>query len=248
MRGAIFKAVVCIFGSVNGATRWSVLVNSARRQGRVWLPLLAFSLTMSACSGLPKGLTDFDVGIKQRGMASWYGVPFDGQVTASGEIYDMEALSGAHRTLQPGTVVKVTNAENGKQVRVRINDRGPYVGGRIMDLSYAAARALQMVQAGIAAVQVEVIGNQASEPHLSVDRFTLVPRLFDLVGDAPESTYPGTVRTQGRRVPPHEARREKGIMVLRTSARPPRTPRQAVRKLVSTVSTGYASRHLEPPP
>ncbi len=200
-----------------------VLVNPARQQGRVWLPLFAFSLTIGACSGLPKGLADFDVGIKQRGMGSWYGAELDGHVTASGEIYDMKALTGAHRTLPPGTAVKVTNAENGKQVRVRINDRGPYVGGRIIDLSYAAARELQMVQAGIAPVQLEVVGDQASEPRLSVDQFALAMDALALGGDGVKLTDPGLIHAQDRRlyIHPSDVLLRRRAVVLRIGTRPP---------------------------
>jgi rare lipoprotein A len=100
-----------------------------------------------------------DVGVKDRGIASWYGQYFHGWLTASGEIYDMEALTAAHRTLPLGTVVRVTNIANGQQIRVRINDRGPYVHGRVLDLSHAAARALDMVRDGISPVQLEVVGH-----------------------------------------------------------------------------------------
>lgn len=108
---------------------------------------------------LPKGQADLDVGMKELGIASWYGEDFHGWLTASGEIYDMEALTAAHRTLPLGTWVLVTNVENGRQVRVRINDRGPYLYGRILDLSLAGARALDMVDSGLAAVQLEVVGD-----------------------------------------------------------------------------------------
>ncbi|MFM8550731.1 MAG: septal ring lytic transglycosylase RlpA family protein [Nitrospiraceae bacterium] len=122
-----------------------------------WLLILCGVLA-TACTCLPKGQADLDVGMKERGIASWYGEDFHGWVTASGEIFDMESLSGAHRTLPLGTVVRVTNVENGKQVRVRINDRGPYVSGRILDLSYAAARKLGMAEGGLSAVSLEVVG------------------------------------------------------------------------------------------
>lgn len=125
-------------------------------------------MTLGACTCLPKGQADLDVGLKQRGIASWYGSDFHGWATASGEIYNMEALTGAHRTLPLGTVVRVTNAVNGKQVQVRINDRGPYAKGRIVDLSYGTAKALEMVDYGLAAVQLEVVGpHEAENWHLS---------------------------------------------------------------------------------
>ena len=129
-------------------------MSSKQDQCRHWILWVFCYLVGSGCSVIPKGAADLDVGIKERGIASWYGGGFNGQPTASGEIYDMEALTGAHRTLPLGTVLKVTNAENGRQVQVRINDRGPYVNGRIVDLSYAAARRLGMIENGTSAVQL----------------------------------------------------------------------------------------------
>jgi rare lipoprotein A len=90
------------------------------------------------------------------GLASWYGAFHQGLLTASGETYDMGRLTAAHRTLPLGTRLRVTNLDNGRIVRVRVNDRGPYVPGRIVDLSCAAARLLDMVDRGIALVRLEV--------------------------------------------------------------------------------------------
>ncbi len=103
-------------------------------------------------------------GFVERGMASWYGPQFDGRPTASGEIFDMHALTAAHRELALGTVVDVKNLENGRTVRVRINDRGPFVRGRILDLSYGAAQALGMVEAGLARVEIQVATVGAGRP------------------------------------------------------------------------------------
>ena len=133
-----------------------------RRVSQVWMLLLACGFAVSACTVLPKGRADLDVSMKERGIASWYGEDFHGWMTANGEIYDMEALTAAHRTLPLGTAILVTNVENGKQVRVRINDRGPYLYGRVLDLSLAGARALDMVDSGVAAVQIEVVGDQSA--------------------------------------------------------------------------------------
>lgn len=91
------------------------------------------------------------------GVASWYGEPFEGRSTASGEIYNMNAMTAAHRTLPFGTEVRVHDLDNGKSVDVRINDRGPFVGGRIIDLSHAAAEAMDMVGPGTAHVQLEIL-------------------------------------------------------------------------------------------
>jgi rare lipoprotein A len=91
------------------------------------------------------------------GLASWYGHPYHGRPTANGEIYNMYALTAAHRTLPFGTQVRVHDLDNGRDVVVRINDRGPFVEGRIIDLSYAAAKALEMVGPGLATVSLEIL-------------------------------------------------------------------------------------------
>lgn len=91
------------------------------------------------------------------GLASWYGPGFHGRRTASGEPYDMRALTAAHPAHPFGTRVRVTNLANGRRVVVRINDRGPFVGGRVIDLSRAAASALGIIGPGVARVRVEVV-------------------------------------------------------------------------------------------
>jgi rare lipoprotein A len=93
----------------------------------------------------------------ERGVASWYGPKFHGRATASGETFDMNRPSAAHRTLPFGTWVRVQNLDNGKSSLVRINDRGPFVRGRILDLSRAAAHELDMIVAGIARVEIRVV-------------------------------------------------------------------------------------------
>ena len=91
------------------------------------------------------------------GVASWYGGSDDGRPTASGEIYNMYAMTAAHRTLPFGTMVRVHDLDNGKSVDVRVNDRGPFVAGRVIDLSYAAAEAMDLVGPGTAHVQLEIL-------------------------------------------------------------------------------------------
>ncbi len=127
---------------------------------------LAACFLVSACSSLPKGVLSLDLGIKDRGVASWYGKEFHGRLAANGEVFDMTAYTAAHRKLPLGSVVRVMNLENGKSLQVRIIDRGPYVIGRMLDLSHAAARELGMVEAGTAAVQIEVIGDYQVMPPL----------------------------------------------------------------------------------
>jgi len=100
-------------------------------------------------------------GFNQRGIASWYGKDFHGRKTSSGEIYDMYAITAAHKTLPLGTYVRVRNLNNGKQIDVRINDRGPFVTGRIIDLSYTCARQLEIVGPGTAPVEVTALGMAA---------------------------------------------------------------------------------------
>ena len=94
---------------------------------------------------------------KQTGKASWYGDAHHGRKTASGETFDMNALTAAHRTLPLGTRVLVTNLANGRSIEVRINDRGPVIPDRIIDLSFAAARALGGVGAGVFRVRIAVV-------------------------------------------------------------------------------------------
>lgn len=92
------------------------------------------------------------------GKASWYGPGFHGRLTANGERYNQNAMTAAHRSLKFGTKVKVTNLNNGRSVVVRINDRGPFIKGRVIDLSAAAARSLNMIHSGVAPVQVTILG------------------------------------------------------------------------------------------
>jgi rare lipoprotein A len=91
------------------------------------------------------------------GHASWYGPRFHGKKTASGDVFDQTELTAAHRNLPLGSKVRVTNLENERSVEVKINDRGPFIAGRIIDLSHAAARALGMVEDGLARVRLELL-------------------------------------------------------------------------------------------
>lgn len=103
--------------------------------------------------------TPAPTGYTEEGNASWYGEPFNGRRASNGEIYDMYKLTAAHRTLPFDTMVRVTNLNNGKSTTVRITDRGPFVENRIIDLSLAAAREIDLVGPGVAPVRVEVLGN-----------------------------------------------------------------------------------------
>src|SRR5690242_7851743 len=137
---------------------------SQSRQPVLWsLAVCTGTLLLGACSWVPKGDAQFDVGIKDRGVASWYGEQFHGKQAANGEIFDMEALTAAHRTIPLGSIVRVVNLANGQYLHVRITDRGPYVNGRILDLSYAAAVQLGMDREGTAHVQIEIVGQRRPE-------------------------------------------------------------------------------------
>src|SRR5271169_5253240 len=103
-------------------------------------------------------------GTTETGVASWYGIPYHGRQTSSGEIYDMYALTAAHRNLPFQTWVEVENLTNGKRVDVRINDRGPFVHDRIIDLSQTAAKEIDMLGPGTARVRLTVIAPPAFLP------------------------------------------------------------------------------------
>lgn len=117
----------------------------------------AFALTTLALSSTNLSASNTTKLFKQQGVASWYGGQFHGRTTASGEKFNMHSLTAAHRTLPLGTLVMVTNKANGKTVTVKINDRGPYSGNRVIDLSKAAAKELNMVSSGVANVKIERI-------------------------------------------------------------------------------------------
>lgn len=104
-------------------------------------------------------------GFRQQGQASWYGKKYHGNRTSSGEVYDMYAMTAAHPTLPLPSYVRVRNLDNGRMAVVRVNDRGPFLGGRVIDLSYMAARKLGVVQTGVARVEIEtVFADQAPQP------------------------------------------------------------------------------------
>ena len=111
-----------------------------------------------------RGSSSTKVGETETGIASWYGHPYHGRQAADGEIYDMETLVAAHRTLPFHTWVRVVNLRNGKTVEVRIIDRGPFIDGRIIDLSHAAAEKIDLVRPGIGPVRIEVISAPTASP------------------------------------------------------------------------------------
>jgi rare lipoprotein A len=126
----------------------------------------------SGCSHrvIAKAPVPAKIGATESGVASWYGVPYHGRRTASGEIYDMEQFTAAHRTLPFQTWVEVTDLDNGKRVSVRVTDRGPFVDGRIIDLSLAAARKIEMVGPGIARVKLKVIAAPSGSEKIATQK------------------------------------------------------------------------------
>jgi rare lipoprotein A len=141
-----------------------------------WIPWLVLLLVATGCAtarvappapgpraAAPRSPAPGADEATQVGNASWYGHPHHGRRTASGEPYDMNRLTAAHRTLPLGTRVLVTNLDNGRSVEVRINDRGPFVAGRVIDLSRAAARRLGALGTGVIPVRLKIIDDAASE-------------------------------------------------------------------------------------
>lgn len=116
-------------------------------------------------------------GFSQTGYASWYGKKFHGNKTSNGETYDMFAMTAAHKTLAIPSYVRVTNLENGKKVVVRVNDRGPFHDGRIIDLSYAAAKKLGFHSKGTAKVQIEVLAPETPAPATQIASAAPMPAI-----------------------------------------------------------------------
>ncbi|MDN5942661.1 MAG: septal ring lytic transglycosylase RlpA family protein [Nitrospira sp.] len=140
----------------------------SRRTHVCWSRCLVVLITsivlamLAACSGAPKPVyfPGYPIGFVERGVASWYGPGFHGNKTANGERYDMHQLTAAHRTLPLGSIAVVRSMSTGRQVTVRINDRGPFARGRVLDLSFAGANVLGMIGAGTDQIELRVVGYQ----------------------------------------------------------------------------------------
>lgn len=130
------------------------------------LSILVFTLACATTSPAPNKPVE-----PMQGVASWYGEEFAGRTTANGEIFDPLRFTAAHRTLPFGTILDVTNPKTNQTVRVRINDRGPYIGGRVIDLSYAAAQQIGLIEPGIGQVKIAVVkvGGGEREPPAPFD-------------------------------------------------------------------------------
>lgn len=174
------------------------------------------------------------LGYVEVGQASWYGVPYHGRPTASGEIYDMHQMTGAHRWLPFGTWLAVENTSSGRVAELRVNDRGPFVDGRILDLSFAAARVLDAVAPGLIPVRLRVIAPPANAPPaaafvIQVGAFTEEPRAAALqrqlvelgvaarvvTGETPDGSIVYRVRV-GRFADREHAAQEAGRLVAAT--------------------------------
>jgi len=121
---------------------------SRHKSASMVVAMLVSVFIASGCNGVKR---------VEKGKACWYGPGYEGRRTASGEVFNPGAFTAAHRKLPLNTVVRVTNLNNGREVKVRINDRGPFKGGRIIDLSEAAARELGMIREGVVPVRIEVL-------------------------------------------------------------------------------------------
>ena len=124
-------------------------------------------------------------GFREKGLASWYGEPFHGRRTASGEVYDMHKISAAHKTLPLHTWVEVRNLDNNRVMTVRINDRGPFVSGRVIDLSRAAAQELGVLQPGLAKVHLKAITGRRAQKLMAVERANQGLALLALADPSP---------------------------------------------------------------
>ena len=153
-------------------------------------PIIAL-LALAALSSASAQTVSEPAAFRQEGIASWYGAEFEGRPTASGERFDSRLLTAAHPTLPFGTVVKVTNAHNGKSVTVRVNDRGPFVAARIIDLSRAAGEKLDMVVTGTAPVVVEAV--VASAPPSIPPSATSIPAPLPVAAAEVPAPIPASV-------------------------------------------------------
>lgn len=153
-------SVMALAGFIGGSTATSAIVSPKADAAvdNVVAPVTVLPETVPPETVLAEAVPLY----RQVGVASWYGGRHQGRLTASGEVFDENKLTAAHRTLPLVTWARVTNLENGRSVEVRVNDRGPYIDGRVIDLSTRAAEELGMSQQGLARVRVEVLPEQTA--------------------------------------------------------------------------------------
>lgn len=152
-------SVIALVGVIGGSAATGAIVSPEVQTAK---DLDSDDIAVTAVPDVPQGtvLAEAIPLYRQIGIASWYGGRHQGRLTASGEVFDENRLTAAHRTLPLVTWARVTNLENGRSVEVKINDRGPYVDGRVIDLSARAAEALGMTQQGLARVRIEALPQQ----------------------------------------------------------------------------------------
>jgi peptidoglycan lytic transglycosylase len=182
--------------------RRPIFVGRGRIAVRCVTCALALMIVATGCARHTNARLPARIGSTETGIASWYGVPYNGRPTASGEIFDMEKLTAAHRALPFETWVEITNLSNGKQVDVRITDRGPFVRGRIIDLSAGAARQIDMVRAGTAKVRLRVINAPLPSPPPTSPPLASVPVSAVPVSAAPVNVAPLNTLPVGPTSPP----------------------------------------------
>ena len=154
----LLTALNISFNSITAEARSGVNSFESASQTSLWSTVDSNSYSVSDRHQTIPVLQPTIVANSFGGKASWYGPGFHGRLTANGERFNQNAMTAAHPSLRFGTRVQVTNLNNGRSVIVRINDRGPYSGGRVIDLSAAAARSLNMISTGVAPVQVTILG------------------------------------------------------------------------------------------
>ncbi|MEX0779637.1 MAG: septal ring lytic transglycosylase RlpA family protein [Balneolales bacterium] len=191
------------------------------------LYMMFFALALGACAAT-RGMT------LEQGEASWYGPGFHGKLTANGETYNQNELTAAHRTLPFDTRVRVINRDNGKSVTVRINDRGPYAKGRIIDLSRKAAEEINMIDSGVASVRINLVDSKeaVSRRGISKEKFTVQIASFDTREEAKRHSK----AIRGSRV---ERARANNKSVYRVYYGSYRNPERAERALVRLKRSGY---------
>lgn len=171
--------IVALAGILSGCTFGVPIGDRSGDSQTTYIPKTTPSAAGNPSSYIVAGkryyVLDSPHGFRQRGLASWYGKKFHGRLTSSREPYDMHAMTAAHTTLPLPTYVRVRNLRNNKSVIVRVNDRGPFVSNRIIDLSYAAARRLDMIQDGTSLVEVTALTVNDSSSPLRRDKRPAVP-------------------------------------------------------------------------
>ena len=207
-----------------------------------FIPIALFTLLLTSCSIVPipriHRAKKVGPGYTEVGYASWYGPKFHGRRTSSGEIFNMYDMTCAHRTLPLGTILLVTNLENGRSVVVRVNDRGPFVKGRIIDLSYAAARALGMVEKGVVKVRIRVLG--FSKNYRSRSYWVQAAAFLDRIKAI---RLARRLRKHGAKV---IAERTRGVMLYKVRFGPFRTRKEAEKKARELAENGIFSFVVSP--